>query len=52
MKYLIPSLLIILSAGVFFGYVNPTYAKIKERRAELARYQEAINSSQELYNLS
>lgn len=48
MSNIISIVLILASLGLFFGYVDPTYAVIKTQRAEKADYDRALNNSKEL----
>lgn len=41
-------ILILASFGLFFGYIDPTYTKIKTLGAEKADYDRALNNSKEL----
>ncbi|NQV92928.1 type 4a pilus biogenesis protein PilO [Candidatus Kaiserbacteria bacterium] len=47
----IPVILIIVTLGLFFGYIDPTYTLIKELRAEEKTYDEALNQSRELQEI-
>jgi Tfp pilus assembly protein PilO len=48
MSNIISIVLILASAGLFFGYIDPTYSSIKIARAEKAEYDRALNNSKEL----
>lgn len=48
MSNIISILLVLLSAGLFFGYIDPTYGEIKALKAEKAEYEQALNNSREL----
>jgi Tfp pilus assembly protein PilO len=48
MSNIISIILILASVGLFFGYVDPTYAVIREQRAEKADYDRALNNSKQL----
>lgn len=48
MRVFIPLLLLAVSVGVFFLYIDPEYQKIKILRAEEAQYNDALNKSKEL----
>lgn len=48
MSNIISSILILASIGLFFGYVDPTYAVINEKTVEKADYDRALNNSKEL----
>ncbi len=47
-KFLFPTILIILSIGLFVMYVDPVYKEIKELRKVSAKYDEALDKSKEL----
>jgi len=47
-KLLIPVVFIVVSVGVFIGYINPTYNETKVLKAENAQYSEALDKSKEL----
>lgn len=44
----IPILLILLSIGLFFMYIDPTYKNIQEIRLEQEKFDQALNKSKEL----
>ncbi|MBI2618256.1 type 4a pilus biogenesis protein PilO [Candidatus Kaiserbacteria bacterium] len=46
--FLTPLLLLAVAVGLFFGYIDPAYQKVKTLRAEEARFNEALNQSREL----
>lgn len=48
MRTLLPILFIVIAAGIFFGYVDPAYSRIKELRAEEDEFNQALNRSREL----
>ncbi len=48
MSNIISIVLILASAGLFFGYIDPTYAFVSEQRREKADYDRALNKSKEL----
>lgn len=48
MRFIFPSLLIIISVAAFIVYINPTYAEVKLKRAESAQYDEALTNSRQL----
>ncbi len=48
MRFIFPSLLIIISVAAFIVYINPTYAEVKIKRAESAQYDEALTNSRQL----
>ena len=47
-KFALPLFLILLSGGLFFTYIDPTYQKISELRQEVGQYDGALNKSKEL----
>jgi Tfp pilus assembly protein PilO len=47
-KFLIPSILIIISLGLFFLYIDPVYTETKKIKEEKNLYDEALNKSKEL----
>lgn len=48
MKAFLPILFIVIAGGLFFGFIDPTYSRVKELRAEESEYNEALNRSREL----
>ncbi|HEY0907931.1 MAG TPA: type 4a pilus biogenesis protein PilO [Candidatus Paceibacterota bacterium] len=48
MSNIISIVLILASAGLFFGYIDPTYAEVKGMLAEKAEYDGALTRSKEL----
>lgn len=48
MKGFLPILFIVIAGGLFFGFIDPTYSRVKELRAEESEYNEALNRSREL----
>jgi Tfp pilus assembly protein PilO len=48
MSNIISVILILASIGLFFGYVDPTYAIIRQQQVEKADYDRALNNSKEL----
>jgi len=50
-RLLVPVILIALSIGLFFGYIDPTYQGIKELRAEEKTFDEALTQSRELQRI-
>ncbi len=48
MSKIISIILIIVSAGLFFGYIDPTYTKIRALAVEKADYDRALNNSKAL----
>lgn len=47
-RFLIPVIFVGVAIALFFGYIDPSYQKVKELRAEEARFDEALNQSREL----
>ena len=47
-KFIFPTVLIILSIGLFTMYIDPTYKEVKELKSVNNQYQEALNKSKEL----
>ena len=48
MNNLISLIVIMASLGLFFGYIDPTYSKIKNHKAETVEYDRALNNSKDL----
>ncbi|MDO8579451.1 MAG: type 4a pilus biogenesis protein PilO [bacterium] len=48
MSNIISIVLILASIGLFFGYVDPTYAVIREQNMEKTDYDRALNNSKQL----
>ncbi len=48
MRALLPLLFIVIAAGIFFGFIDPTYQRVKELRAEEANFDQALTRSKEL----
>lgn len=48
MKKLIPVILILAAVGIFFGFIDPQYEKLKEDRAQKAEYDRVLGQSKEL----
>lgn len=48
MKTLIPILFVLIAAGIFFGYVDPTYQRIKVLQEEASQFDQALTRSKEL----
>lgn len=47
MSRILPTVLILIAIGLFFGYVNPTYSgKIAELRAEIQSYDDALSAAE------
>ena len=48
MRFVLPILLIAVAVTLFFTYLDPTYARVSELRAEQATYDDALDRSKEL----
>jgi hypothetical protein len=48
MKFIAPAVALLIAIGAFFGYVDPTYDKIKNLSEEIDAYDEALGKSREL----
>lgn len=48
MSNIVSIVLILASLGAFFGYIDPTYAEIKELSASKTAYTRALNNSKQL----
>ena len=48
MRFIIPTILLILSVGSFLMFTNPNYQKVKELRAKAAEYETALGNSRKL----
>jgi hypothetical protein len=48
MRFIFPTLLILISIGAFLVFINPTYSEVKVMRAESAQYDEALTNSRKL----
>ena len=48
MKLLFPLIAIVVALGIFIGYVNPQYQKIKSLQVEAARFEAALEQSRQL----
>ena len=51
MNILVPVFFLLISGGLFWGYIDPTYADVRTLRAEEGAYNEALNRSRELLNV-
>ena len=47
-RFLLPAVFVAAALGLFFGYVDPTYQKVKDLQAEENRFDEALDRSREL----
>ncbi len=50
-RLFVPILLVGVALGLFFGYIDPTYTKIKTLQAEEARFDQALEQSRELQSV-
>lgn len=50
MRFILPIILIGVSVVIFFAFSNPTYNDIKELRAQVDSYNEALDNSKSLEN--
>ena len=48
MRFIIPIILIVIAFGLYFSYIDPTYEKVTELRAEEATFDDALDRSKEL----
>lgn len=48
MRLTIPTILILISVGLFFGYIDPTYQGIKKLRVKESTLNKALNQSKDL----
>ena len=48
MKIIIPVILILVSGGIYLGYINGVYDQIKELKVEEEQYAEALKRSEDL----
>jgi Tfp pilus assembly protein PilO len=48
MRFIFPTLLIVISVAAFLVFINPTYSEVKIMRAESAQYDEALTNSRKL----
>lgn len=47
-RFLLPAVFVAAAFGLFFGYVDPAYQKVKELQTEVDRFDEALDRSREL----
>lgn len=47
-RLLLPAFFVAAALGLFFGYIDPTYQKVKDLRTEEKRFDEALDRSKEL----
>lgn len=48
---LTPVLLLVVSMGLFYTYINPQYAKLQELQAQETRYEEAVSHVKEIQTI-
>lgn len=48
MKSLLPVLFVVIAAGIFFGFIDPAYNRVKTLRAEETQFDQALTRSKEL----
>jgi Tfp pilus assembly protein PilO len=48
MKFITPVILVVIALAAFFGYIDPTYTRIKELRSQEAEYNDALTRAREL----
>lgn len=48
MRLLLPTILIILSGGAFFGFIDPAYQRVQDLQKDERLFEEALNNSKEL----
>ena len=48
MRFIIPTILLILSIGLFFEYTNPNYQSLKTQQALAAKYDTALTNARKL----
>ena len=48
MKYIVPTILLILSIGLFVSFTNPAYQQVKALRAQSAQYDTALTNATKL----
>lgn len=48
MKLVVPTILIVIAAGLFFIFTRPLYTEVEALRAQEATYNEALSHSEEL----
>ena len=51
MKILAPILFLAIALTLFFGFIDPTYTKVKALRAQEAQYNQALDRSKELQQI-
>lgn len=48
MRALLPILFVVIAGGIFFGFIDPTYQRVRELRAEESEFDDALSRSREL----
>lgn len=48
MRGLLPILFVVIAGGIFFGFIDPAYDRVKELRAEESQFDQALTRSKEL----
>lgn len=48
MKLLAPVLFLVLAGALFWGFIDPSYARVKDLRAQESEFDQALNRSREL----
>lgn len=48
MRTLLPVLFVVIAGGIFFGFIDPAFSRVKDVRAEEAQFDQALNRSKEL----
>ena len=51
MKFLVPTILLVVSGIAFFGFIDPAYKKIGDLRKEAALFNEALENSEKLQQI-
>ncbi|MBV9349870.1 MAG: hypothetical protein JO026_03895 [Patescibacteria group bacterium] len=48
MRLFVPIVLLVIALGIFFGYINPTYAHVRTLLLQESQYDEALSRAKEL----
>jgi len=51
MKLILPLILLVASAGLFFGFADPSYSKVKESKKEESLFNAALDNSKKLQQM-
>lgn len=51
MRGFLPVLFVVIAVGIFFGFIDPAYDRVKELRAEEAQFDQALTRSKELQSV-